>query len=355
MRSHIAPRSLAPPPRPPRVSVVVPCYRYGHFLPACVESIVSQQGVAADVLIVDDASADDSGDVADALAAQHAEVSVIRHRQNMGHIRTYNEGLRAVDGDYIVLLSADDLLTPGCLARATTLMEARPDVGLVYGHPNEFDGSHPVEVKTRFLGWSVWTGREWIALRFRRGYNCIYSPEAVIRATVQHQIGGYRQDLPHSGDMEMWLRAAAVSNVGRVDGPDQALHRVHDTNMSRTQFSGVVTDLAGRLAAYDAFLRSYDTTAEHARLLRTAACRSLAAQALYHACDLQQAGRADDAVPLVEFARSIYDDVDRLPTWREFRWRDPNGPREAVLRKVLTTRRQYKERARWHRWRWSGV
>ena len=48
----------------PTVSVVIPCYRYGRFLPACVQSVLDQDGVDVRVLIIDDASPDDSAEVA---------------------------------------------------------------------------------------------------------------------------------------------------------------------------------------------------------------------------------------------------------------------------------------------------
>src|ERR687887_420932 len=119
----------------PTVSVVIPCYRYGRFLPDCVRSVLDQEGVDVRVLIIDDASPDDSAQVALRLAAEDERVEVRVHEVNKGHIATYNEGLLEwADGDYSVLISADDLLTPGSLARATAVMEAHPSVGLVYGH-----------------------------------------------------------------------------------------------------------------------------------------------------------------------------------------------------------------------------
>src|SRR4029079_17735868 len=107
-------------PRPlrsrPRVSVVIPCYRYGHFLPECVRSVLDQDGVDVDVTVIDDASPDDSAEAGRRLAAEDARVRTIVHATNQGHILTYNEGLAAAGGEYVVLLSADDLLAPGALA-----------------------------------------------------------------------------------------------------------------------------------------------------------------------------------------------------------------------------------------------
>ncbi|MGZ4476136.1 MAG: glycosyltransferase family 2 protein, partial [Nocardioides sp.] len=117
----------------PRVSVVVPCYNYGRYLPDAVGSALDQSGLDVDVLIVDDCSTDDSAAVALRLADADPRVRLLRHETNRGHIQTYNDGLAAVTGDYVVLLSADDLLTPDSLTRAVALMEAHPRVGLVYG------------------------------------------------------------------------------------------------------------------------------------------------------------------------------------------------------------------------------
>lgn len=85
MPTNMSPRPLG---RRPTVSVVMPCYRYGHFLPGAVRSVLDQTDVDAEVLIVDDASPDDSGEVAEALAAADPRVRVLRHAENKGHIAT---------------------------------------------------------------------------------------------------------------------------------------------------------------------------------------------------------------------------------------------------------------------------
>src|SRR3954467_11927005 len=104
------------------VSIIVPCYNYAHFLAKCVNSVLAQEGVTVEVLIIDDCSTDDTETVGAQLATD-SRVTFRRHDNNIGHIATYNEGLDWVTGEYTVLLSADDLLTPGALARATAAME----------------------------------------------------------------------------------------------------------------------------------------------------------------------------------------------------------------------------------------
>src|SRR5262249_14381598 len=84
------------------VSVVIPCYNYGHFLQDAVTSVLDEQeGVDVRVLIIDDASHDDSAAVAAKIAANDSRVEVAVHAANKGNIATYNEGLLEwADGDY---------------------------------------------------------------------------------------------------------------------------------------------------------------------------------------------------------------------------------------------------------------
>ena len=356
MRIRLPARSAG---RRPHVAVVVPCYNYGHYLEQCVESIVGQPQVSTEVRIIDDASTDDSADVAYRLADRHPEVHVVRHEQNRGHDATFNEGLSQVDSDYVVLLSADDLLAPGCLARATGLMDHNPAVGLVYGHPQSFDTA-PVEVPPRCVTWTSWAGHEWTRAQFRRGLNSIYSPEAVVRTSVQHAAGYYDSRLPHSGDLEMWLRIAAIADVGRINGADQAYRRVHPASMMQTHYSGVLTDLEHRILAYQSYLSTVEDETEARRLRHVMVVRA-SDEAVSWACAALADGRDwdDELEQAVSFARSLNPDVQRLWSWRELQSRrshaDRGSPRDRLVDAVGAATRALTGRVRWRRWRYLGV
>ena len=115
------------------VTVVIPCYNYGHFLGVAIQSAFDQVHVDCRAIIVDDNSTDDSLHIAYGLAKRDRRLTVISHKENLGHIRTYNHGLSEVDTEFVTLVSADDLVAPGALDRAVALMERFPSVGLVYG------------------------------------------------------------------------------------------------------------------------------------------------------------------------------------------------------------------------------
>ncbi|WP_027993649.1 glycosyltransferase family 2 protein [Sinorhizobium meliloti] len=107
--------------RVPRVSVVITCYNYGHYLRQCVDSVTrNQPGIEVEVIIVDDKTTDDSVAVARSIKDRDERVRLILHEQNKGHIATYNDGLDAATGEFVPFLSADDLATPGAYPRRRT-------------------------------------------------------------------------------------------------------------------------------------------------------------------------------------------------------------------------------------------
>ena len=356
-------RRLRPQPlrRRPSVTVVVPCYNYGHYLPLALGTVLGQPDVDVEAIVIDDASPDGSGAVVREMAAADERIKGIVHERNRGHIATYNEGLAQATGDYVVLMSADDALAPGALARAAALMEAEPSVGFTYGFPLTFV-DQPAEGSADVRSWTVWSGLEWMELRCRKGLNCILCPEVVMRTSIQHAIGGYDARLPHSGDLEMWMRAAAVSDVGRVNGPVQAHYRIHSASMQRTTYSGHVIDLEGRLAAFEKVLGSSSSSGSRVprrdEMMATAR-RSLALASCQYARLAYEGGR-EDLEPIDEylaFAERVWPEVRGAREWRQVQRRAAAGG--SRLQTVVAPGRRVStdvmRRLRWRRWRWSGV
>jgi glycosyltransferase involved in cell wall biosynthesis len=290
-----------------------------------------------EVIIVDDASTDASLDVARHLSRQFANVRVIANEHNQGHVATFNNGLAVATGDYVVRLDADDLLTPGCLTRAVDLFDTYPSVGLVYGRPHHFTSSEPPTPIAGPAKWTVWSGHDWIRERCRRGVNCITTPEAVIRGSVFRSIGPLSPKLRFAQDMEIWLRAAAISDVGYISGPDQALHRDHAASMSATIGSSILTDLVERRAVFDIL---FDGPGHHlvdAKAQHELAHRTLACEALRYVCHSYDRGRVSsvDVQGLLNFALDTYPSVNKKRYWRSVMRRRMVGPRLARVNPVF--------------------
>jgi glycosyltransferase involved in cell wall biosynthesis len=344
--------------RRPSVTVVVPCYNYGRFLPFAISSVLSQADVDVEAIVIDDASTDGSQAVVTRLAESDERVRAILHDRNRGHIATYNEGLAQARGDYVVLLSADDALTPGALQRATALLDANPKVGLAYGFPVVFE-QQPTPARQQVRSWTVWSGPEWIARCCRSGCNFINNPEVVLRTSVQRAIGGYDPALPHSGDLEMWLRAASVSDIGRVNGVDQAYYRIHEASLQRTRYKGHLTDLEGRLAAFEKVLIASSAPAGAAELLAEAR-RALAFAALRYtrvALDSGMGG-VEPVSEYLAFAERVWPRARTTRAWRRCERRSASVRGLDGRESARPVRRGVDDlayRLRWRRWRRSGL
>jgi len=316
----------------PTISVIVPCFNYGHFLEDCLASVLAQDGVAVKVLVIDDRSTDDSAEMARRLCAPDDRLEFRAHRENAGLIATANEGLDWADGDYVVLLSADDMLVPGALGRAASVMETHPNVGLVYGRPLLALEGRPLPTPAgRWRATTIWRGEDWIRMRCRTAHNAMSSPEVVVRNRVQRAVGGYDPDCLHTSDLNMWLRIAAIADVAYVRGVPQAIYRVLSGSMTRTQASPMI-DLIDRRHAFDSFLAAHGAGLEHRDALARRAQRALARQALWQASRTIDRGVAEHLCRVDEFiafATETYPDVRRLPEWHGLALRRRIGPRRS--------------------------
>lgn len=343
--------------RRPRVSIIVPCYNYGRFLPYAVKSALSQEGVDPEVIIVDDASTDDSSAIAARLAHCDPRVRIIIQQSNRGHVVSFNVGYARASGEFIVRLDADDLLTPGSLARSVALFDAFPHVGLVYGHPLHFMTDIPPKERTTVRGWSVWSGEDWVAERCRTAANCITTPEAMIRASVMRSTGALSTALKYAQDMEMWLRIAAVSDVGRVDGPDQALHREHAGSMSNTY--GKLVDLVERRTVFDTLFSGVGRRMRLATELHRTARSALADEALELACRAYDRGRTGtvDVQKYIDFALDTCPEARQLPHWQALQRRQRLGARLAPIPPFFTATivcRRLRWEISYRRWQRTG-
>ncbi|MDE2402261.1 MAG: glycosyltransferase family 2 protein [Burkholderiales bacterium] len=303
------------------IDIVVPCYRYGRYLRGCVLSALNQGVEHIRVLILDDASPDETPEVATALAREDSRVTYRRHAVNQGHISTFNEGIDWTSADYMLLLSADDYLLPGALQRAIDHMDAHPDVGMCFGQALAMHGDgtlHQIELEAVSSGEpsAVVSGAEFVRMCARAGTNNIVpTPSAVIRTNLLKRLGGYRPDLPHAGDMEMWLRVAAHAPIG-ILYTNQAVYRRHGANMSSAYLQDhSLSDLQQRKVAIDAFRDICRTSAPEMLRVYQSLLPPMALDAVGHASSAFNANRMELCQRLCDFATSAHPGVRRSPAW----------------------------------------
>ena len=83
----------------PLVSVIIPCYNYAHFLPDAIGSALRQDGVDVEIIVVNDASTDDSASVAVSFQQRHPQVRLLDNKTNTGHVVAFNNGYALPKGN----------------------------------------------------------------------------------------------------------------------------------------------------------------------------------------------------------------------------------------------------------------
>jgi glycosyltransferase involved in cell wall biosynthesis len=293
------------------IDVVVPCYNYGRYLSQCVRSVLSSEGPETRVLIIDDCSSDDSAEIAAALAESDHRIGLRRHTVNQGHIKTYNEGLDWASSDYLLLLSADDWVLPGALGRAVEVLDADPSVGFVWG-PALFvrDGQPTEPDEPPRPGWHVISGIEFLySIAYR---NIVHTCTAVVRTSVQKQVGGYLETLPHAGDLEMWMRIALHARVGYVNAC-QGVYRQHVSNMSTAYYRRMIADFEQRKIVLDTLFNNYPRQLEG---LYDMLWGKLAEATMHAANDPFKRGDIEQFDELRNFASCVYPPICKSRHWR---------------------------------------
>jgi glycosyltransferase involved in cell wall biosynthesis len=292
---------------PGSFSVVVPCYNYGRFLRQCVESVLAQN-VDLSVCIIDDESLDETPAVGRSLVGEDRRVTYRRHARNRGHIATYNEGLDWARGTYTVLLSADDMLAPGSLRRARDLLDARPDVVMVHGLAVPFGDAPPqVTLSTAAPEARIVSGAQFVADCCAVMSNPISTPTVVVRTSAQTAVGGYLPELPHAGDLEMWLRLGRHGRIAQMKNV-QAFYRVHDSNMSKTFMCEPLDDERQLRAAFGAFFDRWGAGLPNGDLLKRRCAERLTERGMWSGYRALRQRRPSTALRCVRFAVSVWHD-----------------------------------------------
>ena len=298
-----------------RVDVAIPCYNYGRYLRECVGSILTQDLRDLRVLIIDNASTDDSVAVARQLAAEDPRVGLRVHDHNLGPTASYNEAVEWASSEYFMLLDADDLMAPGCLTRAVSIMESHPDIAITYGF-EELRGADGV-VQSRPPAnatdrWEIISGDEFIEQYCRCSRYLINAPTAVRRTSSQKRAGFYRPELRHTDDVEMWLRLACTGSVAKT-GLTQGIRRVHEQQASRYYHAAIDRDFTQRELAIESFFANEGRALADGRRLHELARRSLGKHAYWSALSNLVRRRPEVAYTLIAQAVRLCPSVVVLP------------------------------------------
>lgn len=201
------------------VSVVVPCYNYGHFLVEAVESVLNQQTTFEyEIILVNDGSSDNSLEIMHNLATDHPQISVLSHANN-GVAFTRNRGIESARGEFIVCLDADDSMGQGFLQVCYDGIKDNRALGIV------FTGLQANGVKSQW-------GLEYAYKSQLNRHNQIPSL-CMFRKAAWERVGGYRQKYSPAEDAELWLRILTYGYTAKNVSKEPLFnYRMHNASLS---------------------------------------------------------------------------------------------------------------------------
>lgn len=202
------------PPRAtaPTVSIVIPAYNASGLLEAAIGSIAAQTLREIEVILVDDASSDDTAAQARALLARHGLAhAVIRLETNSGPAAARNRGVAAARGRYVAFLDADDEWLPDKLRRQVALMEANPKVTLCGCQADWVDGAGAV-IGPLYQDLPPLLPEGWKLLL----WNCYIATPCAMARRRDLGTAPFDPRLRIGEDRDLWIKLASNGIVGLV-------------------------------------------------------------------------------------------------------------------------------------------
>lgn len=216
----------------PRISVLLPFHDAASTLEAAVRSIVQQSYQDWELLLIDNASVDDSPTIAHRWTSCESRVRVLSEPE-LGIANALNIGLRHAHTPLIARMDADDIAQPARLERQLAFMDAHPEIG-VLGTRTRFESSVPKSSGMRwFVDWQngIITPHEHYVKRFVDAP--LAHPSVLFRRGLVDAYGAYSTD-PLPEDHELWLRWMDAG-VPFAKLPEQLLTwNDHPSRLSRT-------------------------------------------------------------------------------------------------------------------------
>lgn len=210
------------------VSVIVPSYNQAPFISDCISSILTQTKKPHEIIVVDDASTDNTVEV---IKPYFTKIKFILNRKNFGAFSfTSNIGIKQATGDYILIVSADDWLAPTILEEEAAILDKNPEIALVYSQAFDVVNGEKILKMPKPAGNESYIGRDNdFQLLLTKG-DFIPSINALVRRVVYKKVGLFDTNLRYMADYEMWIRIAKSYPLAYIAKP-LTYYRVHGKNL----------------------------------------------------------------------------------------------------------------------------
>jgi glycosyltransferase involved in cell wall biosynthesis len=215
----------------PVLSVCVPVYNGARFLAESLNSLLAQDFIEYELVVVDDCSTDNSAAVIAGYKDQR--LRSFRNERRLGLVGNWNRCLQLARGRYLTLFHQDDVMQQHNLKQKVELLDRHPTVGMVYSNVRIIDADGRIQMDHWPIPMepnsdTVISGKDFF-VRLITGYNLACCPSVIFRRECYVQLGPFDPRLSFTADWEMWLRIALHFDVAYLRTP-LVHYRLHDSN-----------------------------------------------------------------------------------------------------------------------------
>jgi glycosyltransferase involved in cell wall biosynthesis len=223
------------------LSAAFPNRNDSRFLKERVESLLSQSVPPDELIVVDDASTDDSVRILKELAAEHPALKLIQNPANIGVNRSANLALQNATGEFVFLAAADNTTYPGFLEKAVALLQKHPNAGFCLALADEIDQQgrrlglthKPIPIKE-----PAYLSPQDFAELLRLHRDWWSSAAIVYRRSALLEFGGYQVDLGPSADGLLVMAIALKHGLCYLPEP-MGGRRVSEQSFSSSVYSSL--------------------------------------------------------------------------------------------------------------------
>ena len=201
------------------LSVILPNYNHAHFLDAALSAIFSQTKCPDEVLIIDDASTDDSLKVINDWMQKHSEIKLLQNKINQGPIESVNLGIKKASSEFLAFCSADDKTLPNFFEMGVNFLQKHPYIGLCTGKNSHFHENAPdtfIPLQTPFGNTPKMFTKETIAKVFKKTTFFIHTNCTIYRRKHVLEMDGHLPKLKSISDWYMTVEIALKHGVGVI-------------------------------------------------------------------------------------------------------------------------------------------
>ncbi len=200
----------------PQVSVVIPTHNRKNIVNDAIDSVLKQEPINYEVIVVDDGSTDGTKEYLESL---DLPIRIVQ-KENAGVASARNEGIRTATGKYIAFLDSDDLWLPGILEAQIEYLDTHSDVPLVY--VDQYIESHGTMLdNTRFdaSNTSFEQKEKFDLPGFITNQAPIHASAVMVRKSVFDEVGLFDESLKIHEDTDMWNRISEKYKMGFIEKP----------------------------------------------------------------------------------------------------------------------------------------